>query len=565
MSVDYRIEPERCVACLACARVCPSGAVAVAGESVRIVDEACTRCGACLPACPHEAVLASGDLERALELAQGGRAALMLGIESAAFFHPAAPEQVVNACYAAGFWVVQRGVVGDELVAREYLRLWEDTGWGTLIRSTCPVVVRQVEHRFPELVPYLAPVTTPLAAEARYLRALYGAELPVVAAGVCLGSGAPEVDAAITFQDLAALLARRGVRLADQAAFFTRIPEERRRHFSTAGGMPLESLVDERRAGGGEGRRWRTVRGLEDLESIAQAVAVDRIDLGFVDILPCDACLDHPLMGPEAGLFRRRQIVEATEPARAAAPVVDQRAAERVQLAAAFALERRRPPPEARQVDAVLTQVGQAPNGRPWDCGACGYATCREFAAAVVRGLTSLKACPPHLERQAVGVQIQAAQAAQDRLTGLATVELLRERLASEVARSKRSGEPFALLFMDLDNFQQVNDQYGVAAGDALLRGAAGELAGLLRTTDLAARYGGDEFVVLLVRTGREGARVVAEKLRARVERLGVTTSIGVAAFAPRESNHEDVLVAADRALYRAKAAGRNRVATGER
>jgi len=553
VTVDYRIEPDRCVACLACVRVCPSAAVAVAGEAVRIVDEACTRCGACLPACPHEAILASGDLERALELAQGGRAALMLGIESAAFFHPAAAEQVVNACYAAGFWVVQRGVVGDELVAREYLRLWEDTGWGTLIRSTCPVVVRQVERRFPELVPYLAPVTTPLAAEARYLRALYGAELPIVAAGVCLGSGAPEVDATITFADLAALLTRRGVRLTDQAAYFTRIPEERRRHFSTAGGMPLEPVV---------GRRWRTVRGLEELESIAQAVAVDRIDLGFVDILPCEACLDHPLIGAEAGLFRRRQIVEATEPARAAAPVVDQRVAERVQLAAVFALERGSPQPEDRQVDAVLAQVGVAPNGRPWDCGACGYATCRGFAAAVLEGRTSLKACPPYLERQAVGVQTQAAQ---DRLTGLATVELLQERLASEVARSKRSGEPFALLFMDLDNFQQVNDQQGVAAGDALLRGAAGELAGLVRSTDLAARYGGDEFVVLLVRTGREGARVVAEKLRARVERLGVTTSIGVAAFAPRDSNHEDVLVAADRALYRAKAAGRNRVATGER
>jgi diguanylate cyclase (GGDEF)-like protein len=558
MTIDYRIEPERCVACLACARVCPSDAVAVAGAAVRIEDAACTRCGACVPACPHEAVRVSGDLERALALAQGGRAALMLGIESAAFFHPVAAEQVVNACYAAGFWVVQRGVVGDELVAREYLRLWEDTGWGTLIRSTCPVVVRQVERRFPELVPYLAPVTTPLAAEARYLRALYGADLSIVAAGVCLGRGAQEVDAAITFQDLAALFERRGVPPGDQAAFFTRIPEERRRHFSTAGGMPLEPLVAERRAG----RKWRTVRGLERLASIAQAVAVDRIDLGFVDILPCEACLDHPLMGPEAGLYRRRQIVEGTEPARAAAPVVDQRVAERVQLAATFALERRTAPPEARQVDAVLAQVGTAPNGRPWDCGACGYATCREFAAAAVQGLTSLKACPPHLERQAVGAQIQAAQ---DRLTGLATVELLKERLASEVARSKRSGEPFALLFLDLDNFQQVNDRYGEAAGDAVLRGAAEELAGVVRSTDLAARYGGDEFVVLLVRTGREGARVVAEKVRARVERLGVTASIGVAAFAPRDGNHDDILVAADRALYRAKAAGRNRVATGDR
>ena len=558
MTLDYRIEPERCVACMACVRVCPSDAVAVAGERVRIVDDACTRCGACLPACPHEAVVASGDLERAVELAQGGAAALMLGVESAAYFHPAAAEQVVNACYAAGFRVVHRGVVGDELVAREYLRLWEDQGWGTLIRSTCPVVVRHVQERFPELVPYLAPVTTPLTAEARYLRALFGSEIPIVVAGVCLADASAAVDATITFAELAALFTRRGVRLEEQAGYFSRIPEERRRHFSTAGGLPFAPLIESWRSG----RRVRTVRGLEGLAAIAQAVAVDRIDLGFVDILPCDDCLDHPLMGPTAELFRRRHIVEATEPARAGAPVVDRAVAERLRLGATFPLQRNGPTLEPGKVEAVLAAIGMAPNGRPWDCGACGYVTCRTFAVAAAQGRASLNSCPPYLERQVLAARSQAAQ---DRLTGLATVELLKERLVSEVARSKRSGEPFAVLFMDLDNFQQVNERHGVEAGDALLRGAAGELASLVRTTDLAARYGGDEFVVLLVRTGREGARVVAEKVRARVERLGVTTSIGVAAFAPRESHHEDVLVAADRALYRAKAAGRNRVATGER
>jgi diguanylate cyclase len=143
------------------------------------------------------------------------------------------------------------------------------------------------------------------------------------------------------------------------------------------------------------------------------------------------------------------------------------------------------------------------------------------------------------------------------------------------VARSKRSGEPFAVLFVDLDNFKQVNDQYGHEAGNVVLKGTAGVLQGVVRTTDFAARYGGDEFVILLVRTDRDGARLVAEKVRARVEGLGtvlgypsrtVTASIGVAAYAPREGQYyEDVLVAADRALYRAKATGRNRVMiTGE-
>src|SRR5207302_1987124 len=226
--VDFRIEPELCVAGLACVRVCPADAVAVDGQQVHIVDEACTRCGRCLPACPHDAIVAHGDLGRALELAKGGRATLILSVESAAYFYPDTPEQVVNACYAAGFHTVHRGVLGDELVAQEYLQLWSEDGWGTMIRSTCPVV------------------------------------------------GIPE-----------------------QPLHFDRLPEERRRHLSTAGGLPLEVLMEETHAS----QRFRKVRGMGQLEAIARAVAVDHIDLGFVDILPCEGCLDHPLLGPRDQLF----------------------------------------------------------------------------------------------------------------------------------------------------------------------------------------------------------------------------------------------------------------------
>jgi diguanylate cyclase (GGDEF)-like protein len=564
--VDYRIAPDRCVACLACVRVCPADAVGVEGQQVWIVDQACTRCGVCVPACPHEAIQAIGDLDRAEALAAGRDAALILSVESAAYYFPATPEQVVNACYAAGFRVVHRGVLGDELVAEQYLRLWNDTGWGTLIRSTCPVVTAFVRVRYPELVPYLVPVATPVAAEARYMRATRGAATPIVYAGVCLTDGRGDVDAAITFEELSQLFTRRGVQLDQQAQYFTRIPEERRRHFSTAGGLPLELLAAERQSS----RRFRKVRGLESLESIAHAVAVDRIDLGFVDILPCEGCLDHPLMGPREGLFRRRSIVDATEPPRAPTPVVDVQAVDQRQLGAVFPLSKAPAQPDGAQVEAVLSQIGLAPNGRPWDCGACGYATCRGFAEVAVLGRTTLKSCPPYLEREARQARIQAAE---DPLTGLATIRVLRERLAAEVARSKRSGEEFAVLFVDVDNFKQVNDQYGHEAGNIVLRRTARELLGVVRSTDFAARYGGDEFVVVLVRTGVDGARTVAEKVRVRVAALGrelgypaklVTVSVGVAAYAPWDGGEEDVLVAADRALYRAKTTGRNRVSIGE-
>lgn len=567
-SVDFKVNPDSCVACMACVRVCPADAVAVEGTLVRIVDESCTRCGLCVPACPHDAIEVAGDVPRALELALSGRAALILSVECAVYFYPTTPEQVVNACYAAGFRTVHRGVLGDELVAREYLTLWADQGWGTMIRSTCPVIVETVRRQYPELIPYLAPVATPIAAEGRYLKQLYGADTPIVYAGVCITEGGDDVDAAITFEELGGVFKRRGIEVEKQPAYFTRVPEERRRHLSMAGGLPLELLLEETQAS----RRFRKVRGLGNLGSIAHAVGVDRIDLGFVDILPCEGCLDHPLLGPRDELFRRREIVGATEPARARDPVVEEDVARKVRVAEAFFVHGNGHGPQAETVESILGEIGLAPNGKPWDCGACGYASCRAFATAAALGRTTLKSCPPYLDKVARQAQLQAAV---DGLTGLATYRVLRDRLAMEVARSDRTGDPFAVLFVDLDNFKQVNDQFGHEAGNEVLRGSARECGVHIRTTDLAARYGGDEFVLVLVRTGVDGALGVADKVRGSVEAMGqrlgyppglVTVSIGVAEFAPgRAPESEDVLVAADRALYSAKASGRNRVATGER
>ena len=562
--MNFVIDAELCVACLACVRVCPTDAVAVAVEEpllLQIDDEACIRCGQCLPACPHGAVKVNGEIGRALAIASEGDGVLILSPESVAHFYPATPEQVINACYVAGFRAVTRGVIGDELVAAEYLKLWEEEPWGTLIRSTDPVVVDTVRLQFPELVPYLAPVTVPAVAEARYLRAQHGPGLKIAYAGVCLPINSPELDAAITFSDLDQIFRIRGANVLSQPIYFERVPEERRRHLSAAGGLPLALLEEARYSS----RRFRKLRGLDALKSVDRAVAVDRLELGFVDILATEGSLDHPLSGPREELFWRRELLASTEPPRSRFPVVD--AAVTTSYGATFEFKSRPVCADPGAVAAILEQIGKGPNGRPWDCRACGFDTCQRFAEAAALGRASMRQCAPFQERRADEAQKAAAA---DSLTGLSTYRVLRERLAFEIERSKRSSEGFALLFLDLDLFKQVNDQYGHEAGNEVLKAVAEEIRNAVRVSDIASRYGGDEFVVILTRTDLQGGMRVAEALRAGIEGIGrrlgyqaglVTVSIGLAEFDPRQPESADLLVVADRALYRAKAAGRNVVA----
>ncbi|MGE5925906.1 MAG: diguanylate cyclase, partial [Gemmatimonadota bacterium] len=494
-------------------------------------------------------------------VAAHGDGVLILSPEAAAHFYPATPEQVINACYEAGFRAVTRGVIGDELVAAEYLRLWEEEPWGTLIRSTDPVVVDTIRALYPELVPYLAPVTIPAVAEARYLRNRFGSSLRIVYAGICPPVAGADLDAAITFADLEEIFRARGVSVLAQATFFSRVPEERRRHLSAAGGMPLSLLEEFRHTSG----KFRIVRGLGSLPAIARAVSVDRIDLGFVDILSYEGLLDHPLSGPKEELFWRRALLASTEPPRSGAPIVDQ--AVIASVGATFDIRPRRIDADQEAVQGILRAIGLGPNGRPWDCGACGFATCQRFAEVAATGRATLRQCLPYQERRAEEAQQAAAV---DLLTGLSTYRILRDRLAFEVERSRRNGESFAVLFLDLDRFKQVNDSYGHEAGNEILRGAAAEIRSAVRASDVAARYGGDEFVVILTRTDLAGATRVAEALRAGIEGVGrrlgypagvVTVSVGLAEFDPKQPNDGDLLVTADRALYRAKAAGRNVVA----
>jgi len=174
------------------------------------------------------------------------------------------------------------------------------------------------------------------------------------------------------------------------------------------------------------------------------------------------------------------------------------------------------------------------------------------------------------LRRRHEAEQGLATLAATDSLTGLANRRRLDQVLRQEWSRAQRNRKPLAVLMVDVDHFRAFNQRHGHAGGDHALREVASTLQLCIRRpADLAARYGGEEFQVLLPETELAGALVLAERIRAQVESLApfaddhhaVTVSIGVGVYTPgTQQDLTQVLGAADEALYRAKANGRNRV-----
>jgi diguanylate cyclase (GGDEF)-like protein len=159
-----------------------------------------------------------------------------------------------------------------------------------------------------------------------------------------------------------------------------------------------------------------------------------------------------------------------------------------------------------------------------------------------------------------------------DGLTGCFNKRHFNEGLKAKLSAAERFGRKLSLVITDIDHFKVVNDTYGHATGDVVIKELGAILNRLKRETDIVARFGGEEFCVLCEETDASGARLLAERVRQELERtdfetelgkLKVTCSLGVATYPDHASAREGLFESADRALYKAKHGGRNRVEVG--
>lgn len=194
--------------------------------------------------------------------------------------------------------------------------------------------------------------------------------------------------------------------------------------------------------------------------------------------------------------------------------------------------------------------------------GPLGEAEGRKFAYLIVEDVTEAVASERRL----------AELAMRDVLTGVANRRAFDERLVAELERSRRYGRSLAIVMLDLDHFKTVNDRYGHLRGDEVLRRAAAAWSQAVRAGDLLARYGGEEFCAILPEAAEADALVLADRLRTAVSGLEFSSPLGVfkvtasagLAVSRQGDGPDDILRRADRALYKAKDGGRNRVEAAE-
>ena len=182
----------------------------------------------------------------------------------------------------------------------------------------------------------------------------------------------------------------------------------------------------------------------------------------------------------------------------------------------------------------------------------------------LVAYVTSLLAEDIHHARRKITVLSQT-----DELTGLLNMRAFSTLLDKQITTVERYSQPFTLMMIDVDELKKVNDQFGHAAGTHLIKTFAGSISDCVRTSDVLARYGGDEFVILMPHTRSEAARIAAERIRAAIhessfdmngQHIAASASIGIASYPESVDAAGDVLDKADVALYWSKQSGRDRV-----
>jgi two-component system NtrC family sensor kinase len=406
---DIDVNNRKCRRCSYCVQICPAKAIKVGKDGFRVIQERCVMCGGCIRACPQGALTYHGGLPHVKEFfAEGTKTIAVLDPSFAVETDLGTPRQVVSVLKQIGFDEVWEGAFGAELVSQVYFKFLHEEAIRPLISSFCPVIVFYVQKYYPQLIPNLAPVVSPMIAIGRVAHQLKGPEWKVVYITSCLSRMgemvAPEVagsiDEVITFVDVRKLINEMDInKSALPETEFDGPRPYQGRIIPVIGGLyrnigpSFDVLIDEISVMGG----YR--RSIGALKQLAEGYMQGK----FLDFVYCYGCVDGPFAERDLSILARRQIVaQYTKSEMAKQDIVGVMAEldkfKNIDLARSFQnMEQRLPSPTEEEIRTVLKKIGKLPPNHNLDCRACGYPSCRDKAIAVVQGLAREEYCLPYL------------------------------------------------------------------------------------------------------------------------------------------------------------------------
>lgn len=401
----------RCRDCYRCVRFCPVKAIRMHSGQASIDAERCVACGTCVRECPQQAKAFRNDLDRAKRLfAEPGRVACSLAPSFAAAYPGWQRSRLPSALRRLGFDYVGETAIGAYQVAQATAHCVAAAPRDDHVCTACPAVVRYVETYRPQLLGVLVPVVSPMVAHGRHIRRTQGRDFRVVFIGPCVAKkaeaerddAADAVDVVLTFAELAEWFQEAHIDLSTcEESDFDEAPAGDARLFALEGGAVRTSGI-------AADQLDRSVLAISGFESVEQVL--EELQAGpkgrIVEPLFCPrGCVNGPAMHDQRNAFGRREDVldyAAAHPGRrpsdAALPL---EAA--LDLTAAFVARKPRTerPISEQRIQAALERVGKTGPQDFLNCGACGYAGCREKAIAVVQGLAEPEMCMPYTRRLA--------------------------------------------------------------------------------------------------------------------------------------------------------------------
>ena len=387
------LKKSNCKNCHKCIRNCPVKSIRFSAGQAHIIPDECILCGHCLVVCPQNAKQIVSEIEKVQVMLRSGEHVIVsLAPSFAANYRGVGIEGMREALKKLGFADAEETAIGATMVKREYERLLHEEKRDVVISSCCHTVNLLIRKYFPEQLPYLADVLTPMQAHCVDIKRRHP-DAKCVFIGPCVAKkdeaedSGGIVDAVLTFEELTLWLKQEGITLKHAVE---ENDESRARFFPTTGGILKTMATDE------PGYSYMAIEGVENCAAALKDIAEGHVHRCFIEMSACiGSCVGGPVMDSRRGspvgdyLAISDYAGNSDFPVQQPDPLEMKQAYTPISFSCAM--------PTEKQIEEILGEMGKHKPEDELNCGTCGYNTCREKAVAIFQGKAEISMCLPYL------------------------------------------------------------------------------------------------------------------------------------------------------------------------